>query len=90
MWCSLLIELHYASEAPPQGGDGVEQPAAVAEGADAQLLQVLCSHPAQDRAIDVIVAEKLGVLFEAQPAQPRRYIHAVVLGLGGKAASHRR
>jgi len=31
-------------------------------------------------AIDVIVAEKLGVLVEAQPAQPRRYIHAVILG----------
>jgi trans-2-enoyl-CoA reductase len=27
-----------------------------------------------------IVAEKLGVLFEAQPAQPRRYVHAVILG----------
>jgi len=42
----------------------------VAEGADAQLLQVLCGHPAQDLAVDVIVAKKLGVLFEAQPVQP--------------------
>jgi hypothetical protein len=32
--------------ASPQGGDSVEEPAAVAEGADAQLLQVLCGHPA--------------------------------------------
>ena len=51
----------------------------MAEGANAQLLQVLCGYPAQDLAIDVIVAKKLGVLFEAQPAQPRRYIHAVIL-----------
>jgi hypothetical protein len=51
----------------------------VAEGADAQLLQVLRSHPAQDLTIDVIVTEKLGVLFEAQPAQPPHYVHAVIL-----------
>ena len=51
----------------------------MAEGADAQLLQVLCGHPAQDLAVDVIVAKKLGVLFEAQPAQPPRYVHAVIL-----------
>jgi hypothetical protein len=63
----------------PQGGDSVEEPTAVAEGADAQLLQVLCGHPAQDLTVDVIVAEKLGVLFEAQPVQPRRYVHAVIL-----------
>ena len=52
----------------------------MAEGANAQLLQVLCGYPAQDLAIDVIVAKKLGVLFEAQPAQPRRYVHAMILG----------
>jgi hypothetical protein len=63
----------------PQGADGIVEPAAVAEGADTQLLQVLCGHPAQDLAIDVIVAEKLGVLFEAQPAQPRRYVHRLIL-----------
>ena len=76
---SLPIERHHVSEALPQGGDSVEEPAAVAERADAQLLQVLCGHPAQDLAVDVIVAEKLGVLFEAQAAQPHRYIHAVTL-----------
>jgi hypothetical protein len=45
----------------------------MADGADAQLLQVLCGHPTKDLSIDVIVAEKLGVLFGAQRAQPRRY-----------------
>ena len=30
----------------PEGGDSVGEPAAMAERADAQLLQVLCSHPA--------------------------------------------
>jgi hypothetical protein len=29
---------------------------------------------------DVIVAKKLSVMFEAQPAQPRTYVHAVILG----------
>jgi hypothetical protein len=76
---SLLIEPHHASGVLPQGGDSVEEPAAVAEGANAQFLQVLCGYPAQDLAIDVIVAKKVGVLFEAQPAQPRRYIHSVIL-----------
>jgi hypothetical protein len=52
----------------------------VPEGANAQLLQVLCGYPAQDLAIDVIIAKKLGVLFEPQLAQPRRYVHAVILG----------
>jgi hypothetical protein len=52
----------------------------VAEGADAQFLQVLRSHPEQDLAIDIIVAEKLGVLFETQAAQPRRHVHTVTLG----------
>jgi hypothetical protein len=40
---------------------------------------VACSHPAEALAINVIVTEELGVLFEAQPAQPRRYVHAVIL-----------
>ncbi len=30
--------------------------------------------------IDVVVAECGRVLFEPQPAQPRRYVHAVILG----------
>ena len=34
----------------------------------------------QHLAIDIIVAEGRRVLFEAQPAQPRRYVHAVILG----------
>jgi hypothetical protein len=38
----------------------------VAEGADAQFLQVFRSQAPQDLAIDIIVAEKLGVLFETQ------------------------
>ena len=55
----------------------------MAEGTDAQLLQVLCGHPAKDLAIDVIVAEKLGVLFKTQPTQPGRYFHAVILASEG-------
>ena len=31
-------------------------------------------------AIDIVVAECRRVLFEPQPAQPRRYVHAVILG----------
>jgi hypothetical protein len=53
-----------------QGGNGIEQPPAVADRGDAQLAQILGGQPAQDRIVDIIVAESRGILLEAQPAQP--------------------
>jgi hypothetical protein len=34
----------------------------------------------QHFAIDIVVAECRRVLFDPQPAQPKHYVHAVILG----------
>ena len=52
----------------------------MADRGDAQLAQILGSQPPQYVAVDIIVAECGRVSFEPQPAQPRCYIHTVVLG----------
>ena len=44
------------------------------------LHQVLGGQLRQHLAIDIVVAEGWRIVFEAQPAQPRRYVHAVILG----------
>ena len=53
-----------------QGGDGIEQPAAVADRGDAQLAQILGGQLPQDRIVDVIIEKSLGILCEPQPVQP--------------------
>jgi hypothetical protein len=55
----------------------------------AQLAQILGGKLPQDRSVDVIVAESFGILAEPQPAQPRRYVHAVS-SLPGAVAPHER
>src|ERR1700730_15160124 len=42
--------------------------------------QVVGRQLRQHLAIDIVVAERRRVLFKPQPAQPRRYVHAVILG----------
>ena len=42
--------------------------------------QVVGSQLRQHFAIDIVVAKCRRVLFEPQPAQPRCYVHAVILG----------
>ena len=44
------------------------------------LPQILGRQLRQHLAIDVVVAECGHIVFKAQPAQPRRYVHAVILG----------
>ena len=61
-------------------GDRVEQLAAMADQGDAEMLQILGRQLRQHFAIDLVVAERRRVLFEPQPPQPRRYVHAVILG----------
>src|SRR5271157_6026362 len=51
-------------------GDGIEQPATMADGGDPQIAQILGGQPPQDRIVDVIVAESRRVLCEPQSAQP--------------------
>ena len=44
------------------------------------LLQVLGGQLRQHLAIDIIVAECRRISLKAQTLQPRRYVHAVILG----------
>jgi hypothetical protein len=59
----------------PQGGDGVEQPAAVAERGHAEFLEVLPRQPGQQPGIDVVLAERRFVSLQAQAPQPSRDVH---------------
>ena len=63
--------------AGPQGGDGVEQLAPVADRGDAEAAQVVGRQLGQDLGVDVVVAERLLVLAQAQPAQPSPDVHPV-------------
>ena len=53
-----------------QFGDRLQQLLAMAERHDADVLEVVVCHPAQQLAVDVVGAEYLGVLGEADPAEP--------------------
>ena len=64
----------------PQGGDRGQQLAAMADRGYAHADQVVGRQLGQHFAIDIVVAECSRVLFEPQPAQPRRYVHVVILG----------
>ena len=52
----------------------------MADRGHAEADQVLGRQLRQHFAIDIVVAERRLVLFKPQPAQPRRYVHAVILG----------
>ena len=58
-----------------QGGDRGEQLAPVADRGDAELAQVVGRQLGQDVGVDVVVAERLLVLAQAQPAQPSPDVH---------------
>jgi hypothetical protein len=51
----------------------------MADRGHAQADQVVGRQLRQDLGIDIVVAERWLVLFEPQPAQPRRHIHVVIL-----------
>jgi hypothetical protein len=57
-----------------------EELTAMADRGHADADQVLGRQRRQHLSIDIIVAECRCVLFEPQPAQPRHYVHAVILG----------
>jgi hypothetical protein len=62
----------------------------MADRGHADADQVVRRQRRQHFGIDIIVAECRRVLFEPQHAQPRHYVHAVILGSEGAAAPHRR
>jgi hypothetical protein len=63
-----------------QGRYSGKQPATVADRGHADADQIVGRQLRQHFAIDIVVAECRRVLFEPQPAQPRHYVHAVILG----------
>ena len=58
-----------------QRRDRVEQLAAVADRHHAEFLQVVGRQPGQDFGVDLVVAERLFVLPQAEPAQPGPDLH---------------
>jgi hypothetical protein len=53
----------------------VEQAAAMADGSDAELAQIVGGQSAQHDLVDVIVGESCGESLEAQAAQPLSNVH---------------
>jgi hypothetical protein len=45
-----------------------------------EFAQILGGQPQQHLGIDIVVAESRHITFKAQALQPRRYVHAVILG----------
>ena len=65
-----------------QAGEGGKQPAAVADKGHTEVFQVLCGQARQNPGVDVVVAECLLILAQAQAAQPSPDLHPRVLLLG--------
>lgn len=74
-----------------EGGDRLQQPLAMAERRDAHVLEVLGGQPGQERGVDVVGAEELGVLAEADLAEPpvdiqrRLLLSSAAASVGGLA-----
>jgi len=47
---------------------------------DAEILRILGRQARQDPLVDLVVAERRHIKLKAQILQPRRYVHAVILG----------
>jgi hypothetical protein len=60
-----------------QGGDSVEQFAAMANGANADVLKVVSRQARQDRFVDFVFAKRCSILLEAEPLQPPSEVHDV-------------
>jgi hypothetical protein len=56
-------------------GDRVEQPAPVPDRGDPKGDQILGGQPRQHLGVDIVGAERLGVLLQAQIPQPARDVH---------------
>ena len=61
-------------------GDGVEQLAAMPDRGNAKILEILRRQLRQHLPVDLVVAERRRIALKAQTLQPRRYVHAVILG----------
>jgi len=53
---------------------------AMPDQSDAEIRQILGRHARQHPFVDLVLTERRLVLLELQLPQPRRYVHAVILG----------
>jgi hypothetical protein len=53
-----------------EGRDRLQQPLAMAERRNAQILEIVVCQPTQQLAVDVVAAKHLGILGETDPAEP--------------------
>ena len=68
----------------PQGCDGVEQPAPMADEGNAEVLEVVGGQIGQEIDVDLVVAERLLVALEPEAAQPiPDVIHHATLAIAG-------
>lgn len=58
-----------------EGSDRLQQPPAMAKGADPEILQIAVRQGSQQRRIDVIGCEQLGIPLEPQPCEPSGDVH---------------
>src|SRR5262252_8717575 len=68
------------AEVGAERSDGVQQLAPVADRCNANLPEILRCQLRQHFPIDLVVAEGRHIAPKAQTLQPRRYVHAVILG----------
>jgi hypothetical protein len=68
-----------------QFGDRVEQLLAMAERRDANLLEIVASQPTQQPPIDVVGAERLGILGKTDPGAVLRRVAGSLLGQSKQA-----
>jgi hypothetical protein len=61
-------------------GDSVEQPPAMPDQGDTEILQILGRQADEHFFVDLIIAECLVVTLKTKAAQPYRYVHPVILG----------
>ena len=61
-------------------GDSVEQPPAMPDQGDTEILQILGRQAREHFFVDLVIAERLVVTLKTKAAQPYRYVHAVILG----------
>src|SRR4029079_448360 len=76
---SSVGQLRWFTRLSAQGGDGVEQLAAMPDKSNTKILQVLRRQTRQDRVIDLVLAEGCLIMFEAKLPQPTSEVHGAPL-----------
>ncbi len=81
-WCRRIAgcRRHGGGYRGAERGNGIEELAPVADRCNADVPEVVRSELPQYLPIDLVIAERLLVTLKTKTTQPRRYVHAVILG----------